>query len=66
MSLYIYHEGTGTLISLSDRVYLINDKFVSEDVINDLSEGFRMEEVDHKGYRIDNYNMGNLFFGEPQ
>ena len=66
MSLYIYHPGTGTVISLRDTVYLVNDKFVSEDLLDEMSDGMTLDEREHKGIRIDNYNMGNLFFGEPQ
>ena len=66
MSLYIYHPGTGTVIPLSDTVYLVNDKFVSEDLLDAMSDGMTLDEREHKGYRIDNYNMGNLFYGAPQ
>ena len=66
MSLYIYHEGTGTLIALADTVYLINDKFVDEETMESLSDGASVSNREHKGLRIDNYNMGNLFYGEPQ
>ena len=66
MSLYIYHPGTGCLISLTDEVYLVNDKFATEDTMNDLEEGLRIPVNEHKGFRIDNYNMGTLFYGGPQ
>jgi hypothetical protein len=63
-TLYIYHPGTGTVIPLSDEVYLVNSEQVSEDMLDDMSDGLTLDERDHKGYRIDNYNMTNLFFGE--
>ena len=63
MSLYIYHEGTGTLISLDDKVFLINDKYCDEDTLDSMENGASVSEFEHKGYRIDNYNMTNLFFG---
>lgn len=62
-TLYIYHPGTGTVISLSDEVYLVNTEWLSEDILDDMSNGLTLDESDHKGYRIDNYNMTNLFFG---
>jgi hypothetical protein len=61
--LFIYHQGTGTLIPLSDEVYLIDSALTSEEMINDMSEGCNVYPMEHKGYRIDNYNMTNLFFG---
>ena len=62
--LYIYHEGTGTLISLSDKVYLINADAIDAGTLEDLSMGANVTEREHKGWRIDNYNMTNLFFGD--
>lgn len=66
MALYIYHEGTGTLIDLSDRVFVVNDKHCAEDIMNAMSEGQSIDDEMHHGYRLDNYNMGNLFYGEAQ
>lgn len=63
-TLYIYHPGTGTLIPLSDEVYLVNAEWVSEDILDAMSDGMTLDERIHKGRRIDNYNMTNLFFGE--
>jgi hypothetical protein len=62
--LFIYHQGTGTLISLSDEVYLVAEDIAGEDLINDMSDGCNVYPIEHKGYRLDNYNMTNLFFGE--
>jgi len=62
--LYIYHEGTGTLIALSDKVYLINAEVIDAQTLEDLSMGANVTEREHKGWRIDNYNMTNLFFAE--
>jgi hypothetical protein len=62
-NLFIYHEGSGTFISLSDRVYLIDADIVSEEVLDDLEMGARVTPEFHKGYRLDNYNMTNIFFG---
>lgn len=62
--LYVYHQGTGTLIALSDEVYLVAEDIAGEELINDMSEGCNVYPMEHKGYRIDNYNMTNLFFGE--
>ena len=63
-NLFIYHEGTGTLIALSDKVYLIDSDVIDERTLEDLSMGANVTEREHKGWRIDNYNMTNLFFGE--
>lgn len=64
-NLFIYHEGTGTLISLSDRVFLIDADRVDPVVMSDLSDGLSgITDKEHLGYRLDNYNMTNLFFGE--
>ena len=63
-NLFIYHEGTGTLISLSDRVFLIDADRVDPVVMSDLSDGLSgITDKEHLGYRLDNYNMTNLFFG---
>lgn len=61
--LFIYHPGTGTLISLSDEVYLVDAGIVREDILEDMEDGRTVDERQHKGYRLDNYNMTNLFFG---
>jgi hypothetical protein len=61
--LFIYHQGTGTLIALSDEVYLVAEDIAGEDLINDMSDGCNVYPIEHKGYRLDNYNMTNLFFG---
>jgi hypothetical protein len=61
--LLIYHPGTGTLISLSDEVYLVNAEIVREDILDMMETGGTVDEREHMGYRLDNYNMTNLFFG---
>ena len=63
-NLFVYHEGTGTLIALSDKVYLIDADAIDERTLDDLEMGANVSEREHKGWRIDNYNMTNLFFGE--
>ena len=60
--LILYHPGTGTLISLSDEVYLIDAAIVPERVLDDMEDGRTLDERDHKGIRIDNYNMTNAFY----
>jgi len=62
--LYIYHEGTGTLIPLNDEVYLVDGETVGEEMLNDMSEGCNVYPMEHKGYLLDNYNMTKLFFGD--
>lgn len=62
--LLIYHPGTGTVISLRDEVYLVDAGIVREDILDAMETGGTVDEREHMGYRIDNYNMTNLFFGE--
>lgn len=61
--LLIYHPGTGTLISLTDEVYLVDAGIVSEETLDSMENGATVGEREHMGYRLDNYNMTNLFFG---
>ena len=62
--LFIYHPGTGTVIALSDEVYLCDSNLIDEDVYDSIVwNGATVDVREHKGIRIDNYNMTNLFFG---
>ena len=61
--LLIYHPGTGTVIPLSDEVYLVDTSIPGDDTVQKMLEGL-VEPRDHKGYRLDNFNMTNLFFKE--
>lgn len=61
--LYVYHPGTGTLISLSDEVYLVNAEIAQPEVLECMEDGATVAPIEHKGYRIDNANMGRLFYG---
>jgi hypothetical protein len=61
--LFIYHPGTGTVISLRDEVYLVDAGRVREDILDSMETGGTVDEREHMGIRIDNYNMTNLFFG---
>ena len=61
--LLVYHPGTGTVISLRDEVYLVDATRVREDILDAMEDGGTLDERDHLGIRIDNWNMGNLFFG---
>ena len=58
-NLFVYHPGSGTLISLSDPVYLVDASIADEDAIDRLDAEQRREAM----RRIDNYNMTHLFFG---
>ena len=62
--LFIYHPGTGTMIALSDVVYLCDTDSIDPITYSQIENGMTVDERQHKGYRIDNYNMTNLFFGE--
>jgi len=61
--LFIYHPGTGTVISLSDKVYLCDMDAIDAITYSCIENGQEVSEAKHKGYRLDNYNMTNLFFG---
>jgi len=62
--LVLYHPGTGTVISLSDPVYVIDCNRISEFANEALEDGVTdLDPRDHLGYRLDAYNMSNLFFG---
>lgn len=64
--LFLYHPGTGTMIPLSDPVFLIDAEIIEEKAPGSLEayEGGYATYDDAKmmGYRLDNYNMTNLFF----
>ena len=62
--LFIYHPGSGTLIGLSDPVYLVASDIAGEYAMKVMESGVECYPDEHKGYRIDNYNMTNLFFGK--
>ena len=62
--LLIYHPGTGTVISLSDPVYLVDTAVIDEETLDELEMGAQVAPQHHKGYMLDNYNMTNLFLGE--
>ena len=64
--LFIYHPGSGTMIPLSDVVYLVDSALCSEAMLDEYSMGSN-EANSHSnkfGYRLDNFNMTNLFFGD--
>jgi hypothetical protein len=48
---------------LSDEVYLVAEDIAGEEMLEDMSQGCNVYPMEHKGYRLDNYNMTNLFFG---
>lgn len=61
--LFIYHPGTGTVISLGDEVYLCTPEDIDPVILDHIENGATVGVQSHKGIRIDNYNMTNLFFG---
>jgi hypothetical protein len=62
--LVIYHPGTGTVIALSDEVYLISTIRLSDEKRRELEEGWLSEADAYAiGFRLDNYNMANIFYG---
>lgn len=65
--LFIYHPGTGIVISLRDPlrdpVYLVDVDNLDDETLEELEAGIQVAPEYHKGYMLDNYNMTNLFFG---
>lgn len=63
-NLFIYHPGTGTVISLGDEMYLCDADNIGGAIYDAMLDGATdMDAWYHKGIRIDNWNMGNLFYG---
>ena len=64
--LYIVHPETGTVIDLSTPTFLIEgfkDVIIPEPL--DAAE-LLLAYAQKIGYRLDNYNMTNLFFGSTE
>lgn len=62
--LVIYHPGTGTLIALSDPVYMLDTARLTDQEITDLEQGSMSQADAHAvGIALDNFNMTNIFFG---
>jgi len=61
--LFIYHPGTGTIIPLSDEVYVCDAQYIEPVILEHIENGATVGVKSHKGYRLDNYNMTNLFYG---
>jgi len=65
--LFIYHPGTGTVIPLSDKVYLVDNAQLDADTQDAFEYGEKDVPIqDHKGYRLDNYNMTTIYFLESE
>ena len=62
--LYLYCPDRKQMISLQmERVYLVDSIHISPEMFQHVDfDGGILSEAEHKGYRIDNYNMTNLFF----
>lgn len=65
-SLFIYRPSTGTMIPLSDEVYLCNVDDIEIDFLYAIEGGATVSPQNHKGIRIDDWNMGNVFYGEGE
>ena len=62
-NLFIYHPGTGTVISLSDEVYVCDTADISAAYYGMMLDGASVPISEHKGVPIDNYNMTNFLEG---
>lgn len=62
--LFVYHPGTGTIIPLSDEVYLCAASIIDPTVLDNMEDGATTHPSQHLGMQIDNFNMFNLFYGE--
>jgi hypothetical protein len=60
--LAIYHPGSGTLIPLTDKAYLVNLEIQTPEMLQAMESGATVYEWDHRGFRLDDYNMTNLFY----
>lgn len=58
--LFIYHPGTGTVISLSDELYVCDVDDIGAAYYGMMLDGASVPISEHKGVRIDNYNMTNF------
>jgi hypothetical protein len=60
----IVHPGTGTIISLSDEVYIVDSQAIGPDDPED--EVGIIEAALKYGYRLDNHAAHNMYYvGEP-
>lgn len=64
MDLFIYHPGTGTVLPLSDELYLCDSAKIDADIREDMEYGVMdVSAIHHKGIRIDNQNLGWFLYG---
>jgi hypothetical protein len=66
--LAFYDAKTGTFLPIaSSEVYLVDLAIASEFLLERMAEQESgIPPMDHRGYRIDNFNMTNLFFGREE
>jgi len=60
--LFIVHPGTGSILDLSDKLYLVDSSKIPGFPID--FEEYIIDNAEAIGYRLDNFNMTNLFFEE--
>ena len=61
---FIYHPGSGTMIPVSDEVYIIDAKKISEQELQDAQDGLLTHATAYSvGWKLDNFNLETLFFG---
>ena len=59
--LFIVHPGTGSILDLSDKLYLVDSSKIPGFPAD--FEEYIIDNAEDIGYRLDNFNMTNLFFG---
>lgn len=64
---FIYHPGTGTMIMVNDEVYIIDPEKISEGELQDAEDGVLSHATAYSvGWKLDNFNLETLFFGESK
>lgn len=64
---FIYHPGTGTMLPVNDEVYIIDPEKISEDELQDAEDGVLSHATAYSvGWKLDNFNLETLFFGESK
>jgi hypothetical protein len=64
---FIYHPGSGTMLMVNDEVYIIDPEKISEQELQDAQDGVWSHAAAYSvGWKLDNFNLETLFFGESK